>query len=342
MKRGTSGVYWYHYLWQTSLTNLARRLHSEVGFDLSHQLTFGSFRYPGSLWKLDVPFVLGPVGGAEEIPLAFWRDFGAKGMLGEALRVASNRLALLDPLVRRTYRNADAVLAVSPQTAAYVKALPESPERVLLIPQSGVSPQEVFSPDTRGRLSASGPVRVLFVGRLVHWKGAHLAVDAFAAALGDFPNMELTILGQGPAEATVADRVSRAGLAGAVTHIPRLPELNDVFELYRNHDIFLFPSLHDSGGMAPLEAMAAGLPVVCADTGGPAASVTESTGMKIQCEDPVQFAAEAGKALVRLAQNPELRAQMGQAGRERMTQSHYAWNVKAKELSAVYRTVASN
>jgi hypothetical protein len=47
------------------------------------------------------------------------------------------------------------------------------------------------------------------------------------------------------------------------------------------HDVFLFPSLHDTGGLAVLEAMCAGLPAVCLDVAGPGALVREQCGVKV-------------------------------------------------------------
>ena len=53
---------------------------------------------------------------------------------------------------------------------------------------------------------------------------------------------------------------------------------DEFFRLYDSHDIFVFPSLHDSEGWVVLEAMCKGMPVVCLDLGGPKDIVTELSG----------------------------------------------------------------
>ena len=63
------------------------------------------------------------------------------------------------------------------------------------------------------------------------------------------------------------------GVAGNVRFVPWLPQ-EKLFEQYQTHDLFVYPSLHDSSGNAVLEALSFGLPVVCLDLGGPAQIVT--------------------------------------------------------------------
>ncbi len=56
-KRGHRGIHLYYLLWQFTALRVARRLHQEVGFDIGHQVTFVSFRYPSFLAWLGIPFV---------------------------------------------------------------------------------------------------------------------------------------------------------------------------------------------------------------------------------------------------------------------------------------------
>ena len=51
-------------LWQRDAYALAKELHGQYHFDLVHQITYVGFRFPGHLWKLDIPFVWGPIGGS--------------------------------------------------------------------------------------------------------------------------------------------------------------------------------------------------------------------------------------------------------------------------------------
>ena len=67
----------YRLQWQPAAYEVARRLHEEIAFDLAHQLTYVAFRVPGHLWKLDIPFVWGPIGALENTP---WRLLPTMGL----------------------------------------------------------------------------------------------------------------------------------------------------------------------------------------------------------------------------------------------------------------------
>ena len=73
--------YRYYRQWHQEVLRLAESLHREVHFDLAHQLTMVGFREPGYLWKLDIPFVWGPVGGMGLFPWRFLPSVGVYGAL---------------------------------------------------------------------------------------------------------------------------------------------------------------------------------------------------------------------------------------------------------------------
>jgi glycosyltransferase involved in cell wall biosynthesis len=334
-KRLPLGVYPYHYLWQKTVGQVVRRIHRDIGFDVTHQVTFGSFRYPTSLMDIEgVPYVMGPVGGAEEAPLSSWTSFGARGVMLEILRWISNRLALVDPMLRASYRKASSVLCTSPQTAKFLERSFRLAGRTELLPSiavESVSHRDWTGPD-RGKL------RALFVGRLVHWKGATLAVDAVASARRLGADVSLTILGRGPDRKRLTRKVERSQLNDVVKHVEHVPSAEAVRQLYRDHDVLLFPSLHEAGGMAVVEAMAEGLPVVCVGIGGPALSVARGGGVAVRPGRSSRMAGEMGGALARLAEDPDALERMSKKARESVA-AGYTWGAKQEALTALYRRV---
>jgi glycosyltransferase involved in cell wall biosynthesis len=335
MKRMPGGVWWYHYLWHMSLRQQVRKLHDRIEFDLAHQLTFGSFRFPGMLHSLGIPTIIGPVGGSEEPPPVFWPGLGPEGFATELLRFASNRVALLDPLLRRSLRSASLVLAVSPETANTLRKIVAGRTPVQILPQSGVDPTGIPGPPVGRDPQPDGTCRVLQVGRLEGWKGAHLSIDAVALARRSGADVRLTILGTGPAQRRLVKRARSRNVEEFVEFIDRVPTLADVYALYRAHDVFLFPSLRESGGMALLEAMAAGLPGIALRIGGPAVSLTDDTGIRVAATRPGATVAAISEALVTLSEDRELRARLGAAAADRV-KSLYAWEPKGSALEHCY------
>jgi glycosyltransferase involved in cell wall biosynthesis len=100
--------------------------------------------------------------------------------------------------------------------------------------------------------------------------------------------------------------------------------------------VLLFPSLHDSGGHVVLEAMAHGLPVVCFDLGGPGSMVDVSCGRVIVTAGRSRAAVVRGltDALQELADDPQLRRQLGERAREHVRR--YDWR---RQVARVYAEI---
>ncbi len=86
------------------------------------------------------------------------------------------------------------------------------------------------------------------------------------------------------------------------------------------------------------EAMAAGRPVICLHLGGPAAQVTERTGLKVHAHHPHQTVCDLAQAMTRLAADPTLRHAMGEAGRQRSL-SVFCWDLRVALLDEMYQHV---
>ncbi len=332
-KRGQRGVQFYYYLWQVTAIPLVRRLHREVGFDVAHHVTFGKYWSPSTLALLrGVPFVWGSVGGGESAPLAFWRTFGLRGIAYEIARTVARFLGELDPLVRLTARRASLALASTPETVARLKRL--GVERVATMPQLALPPEET---EVLSNIPPppAGPVRFLSIGRLLHWKGFHLGLEAFARS--EIEDAEYWIVGEGPERRSLEHLARRLGVADRVRFFGQLPR-QQVLELLAQAHALVHPSLHDQSPTVCLEAMAAARPVICLELGGPAVQVTEETGFKIPAITPEQAVRDLAEAMLRLAKGPELRISMGEAGRRRVREC-FNGDKKGEWIREVYQSI---
>jgi glycosyltransferase involved in cell wall biosynthesis len=100
------------------------------------------------------------------------------------------------------------------------------------------------------------------------------------------------------------------------------------------------PSLHDSGGWVPLEAMASGRPIICLDLGGPSELVTPEIGIKVPAHSPKQAVSDLAKAMIQLAEDRSLCVQMGQAGQQKVKE-FYSWEAKGKLFARIYNDIGS-
>jgi glycosyltransferase involved in cell wall biosynthesis len=264
-----------HLIWQILAWRHARRHLAAWRVDLVHHITFGGIRHPTLMGRLPVPLVLGPLGGGERAPFALRRGMGWRGWLVDLVRDVHTWLIRFDPITRRACADA---LVVYAKTAQSRRALPARYHHKIAV-RLEIGTRE---PDRRARPGhrPDQPLRLLFCGRFLHWKGMHLGLLAFAALLARGVDARLTMVGQGRSESAWRQLAAARGIEHAIEWLPWV-DYERLGELYRDHDALLYPSLHDSSGNVVLESLSHGLPVVCLDLGGPAEMVDASCGRVI-------------------------------------------------------------
>jgi glycosyltransferase involved in cell wall biosynthesis len=279
-KRRTRAVRLYALLWQRKALQIARRLHREQGFEHVHHITFGSIRQPSFMGELGIPFTLGPLGGGESAPWRLRRGYPLSGLVLDALRDGINRLVRLDPWLRAAFRRAERILLT---TREGIRLVPPGERGKVAVQQAIGCDEDALRPDPPGgarSVPAARGLRILFAGRLIYWKGMHLGLPAFERFARGHPDARLTMVGSGPQERAWRRTVARLGIEEKVDWISWV-DRDRLIRIYREHDLFLYPSLHDSGGAVVLEALGARLPVVCLDLGGPGVLVDDTCGRVI-------------------------------------------------------------
>ena len=335
LRWGQSGAMQIHYyLWQVQAYFVAQKLHRELNFDLAHHVTFVKYASPSFLSFLPIPFVWGPVGGGESAPMQFWADFSPKNKLYERLRWLWRSIGELDPFASSTAQSSAIAYVTTEDTAIRVRKM--GAPIVEIAPETGMSPQDLAQLAQCPPPTAS-TVRFISIARLLHWKGFHLGLRAFAMA--NLPDAEYWILGEGPELDRLEGLALDLGVADRVT-LWGLQSRSEVLLKLGQCSALVHPSLHDSGGCVCLEAMAAGRPVICLDLGGPAQQVTAETGFKIPAHHPEQAVAALAEAMTQIAASEDLLLQMGQAGQQRV-KNYYSWEARGKYLAKTYEALTS-
>lgn len=334
-KRSQWNVQIHYYLWQILAYFVARRLHPSIQFDLAHHVTYVKYSSPSFLSLLPIPFIWGPVGGAESAPLSFWQGFTLRSKVYETAREIARRLGELDPFVYLTARRSVLSWATTEDTAQGLRRI--GAKEVRLLSQLGLNAAEIETLTTHASLSQR-PVRFISVGRLLHWKGFDLGLQAFAQA--KLAPAEYWIIGDGPEQARLEALADQLGIAHQVKFWQKLPR-PEILQRLGECLALVHPSLHDSGGLVCLEAMAAGCPVICLDLGGPGVQVTAETGIKVSAQTPAQAIRDLAAAMDRIAHQPQLQQQLSTAGQRHIKQ-HFSWSEKAKALSAEYQQILAS
>jgi glycosyltransferase involved in cell wall biosynthesis len=323
---------------QVAMVPVIRRLVQELAIDVVHQPVSVSPVIPSPLRRLGAPVVMGPLDGGMELPPAFSsRDSAAYAMTKAARPIASR---VLNQLIRGRL-DADAVLIANART----RRLLPSPARENAIeePEIWVDlaawPLPAETVQTSDDLAAPAVTRFLFVGRLVNWKAVDILLDAFAEVRRGTP-ARLDIVGDGRERTQLAAQARRLSCDADVVFHGWLSPLACARQM-RDCDVFVSAALQEAGGMAVLEAMASGRPVVATAWGGHLHSVTDTTGILVDVSSRDALVRGLVEAMTRLARDPDLRSRLGAAGRRRVEERYDVNLLIDRRLRAYDRVCAA-
>jgi glycosyltransferase involved in cell wall biosynthesis len=215
---------------------------------------------------------------------------------------------LLDWAYRTIARRAP-VVVVGPELAQHYSGAP----RVLPITVSLVREEQIGSEADAGARSYDGDLVALSVGRLEQEKNPLLLADVLARLRERDARWRLVVVGEGPLEHTLGERLREHGLEAAADLRGYVPIDAGLSELYRTSHALLHVSWTEGLPQVLFEAFAAGLPVVATDVGGVAAAV-DGAALLVPPGDPERPAEE----LARIAADAELRRRLVGAGLERV------------------------
>jgi glycosyltransferase involved in cell wall biosynthesis len=159
----------------------------------------------------------------------------------------------------------------------------------------GVTPDAIACPgiDFSAYQGKIGPKKreIITVARLTKFKRIDFLLEVFRELLKDFPDLAYHIVGTGEEEINLQQYAVKLGLSARVVFHGEL-DTGTLSALYRRSTLFLHGSIEEPFGMAPLEAIAHGTPVVAHKSGGPLEFVTENCGRLVDSLDIADWVRE--------------------------------------------------
>jgi glycosyltransferase involved in cell wall biosynthesis len=336
----------YHTLTYPTYADFDRKVLRALGprirngqFDVVHAITPMMPRYPYSVHKVcgETPLIIGPVNGGVPYPASFGKIAKSEFSFLNFLRTFGRHLL---GGYRQTYESAAYIFSGSQFTKELLQKLFVLKREVEVLAENGLDDAFFTEQGIEQRHRADGKLEVLFVGRLVPYKGADIVVDALSSLSPDQQErMRLTILGDGPERQILEGKVAESNLSRIVRFAGWVPQ-TETLTYYRSSDVFCFPSVREFGGAVVLEAMANNLPSIVVNNGGVAEYVTEACGFKIEPDSREHVVSEVAMALQKLLEDPDLRQAMGVAAGQRARE--YSWPGKAQRIVATYRSLLGN
>ena len=327
--QGDWRFYYYYRKWQKSAYRMALEILKSEHIDVVHQLNMIGFREPGYLWKIrSHPYVWGPIGGMENVPLNYLRDAPLKQQVVFWLKNVINSLQCrYHPRVRKGLKRAETLIA-SVQ-AVHDKILSYHERESTTINETGSSliaediqkcPHERFN--------------VLWVGRFLYTKQLNMALRVMCE-LEAYSDIVLHVCGWGtPEQETYYRELSqKLGIDHKVKWHGKVP-FEKVVEYRKIADVLLYTSIMDGTPHTILEALESNVPVICFDTCGMSAIVNSEVGTKIPISTPHQSVRDFSTAVLEYYQDRTLLTEKSLNCSKLMPM--YSWPCKAKQMLEIY------
>lgn len=179
---------------------------------------------------------------------------------------------------------------------------------------------------------SAGTVRIVTVAELIRLKNIDRVIMALKKISPEL-SFTYTIIGKGPEKNRLVALVQKLGLSDRVSFIEYIPHDKIASELYK-YDIFIMPSYLETFGRVYFEAMAMGIPIICAKNTGIFGFFKEGEqGLSVDHRNTSDIA----EKLEFLISNPSERARIGKAGKQLV--ENYTWETIIEEIHQIYETV---
>lgn len=324
--------YLFYNNWQKRAFKLALKLEENENFDIIHQLNFVGFREPGYLWKINKPFVWGPVGGMDNTALKLLFNLDLQSFLYYFLRNIMNKLQIMLLLRPKEAANRpnNLLIAATPQTQAYIKKYWNC--NSIVMPEVGQEERKIVS------LVKRNPGETL----QIIWSGQHTsgkALNILLKSLAKLPreiDWSLVVLGDGKKTSSWKRLAKKLNLDHKVTWAGWLPKAIAHEKMMGAH-LICITSLKDLTSTVVLEGLSFGLPVVCIDHLGFANVVNDQCGIKIPVLMPDQLTLAFAQAISNLYFNEDLRYKLAQGAASRARD--FSWSGKTEHLNQIYNSL---
>ncbi len=315
-------------------------------FDLVHHLTSITFREPGYLWKLPIPFVWGPTGGLEKAPLKFAAKMGLGTLLTEAARTFINSITFsFNGRIRKAIHKSKLIYSFSihdqkrfhNKGAADVKVMLDAGCLSSGLPVSPVSP-----------VSTSSRLKILWCGQLIKRKALDILLKALAGDPFLEENVEITIIGDGPLYKhyeQLARKLITDNRQPITVTFTGLLARDQVFNYMRSSDVLVHTSYREATSNVIAEALSCGLPVICHDISGMSIAIDESCGIKIPLrsydESVIGFRNAIKAILLSSRQKSGSELVIGLREGAARRSSHLSWDTMAAQISNDYLEIVA-
>jgi glycosyltransferase involved in cell wall biosynthesis len=330
-KKAERGLYLYYTIWQFGAFLKAYKIHKKEYFDIVHYITFGSLLLPHFMFFMPTKFVLGPVGGGENVPLNFIKDFPRIGKMAEIFRHSIQHLQIINPLFLMQCWMADKILARTQETYNMLPAFAKRKTELML--ETG-APEELLKYKSKG-VNGTDEIKIITVGRFINSKINLLTLRVIVEFKKKYKTpFKFYLVGDGQGRSGLEEFCKQNDLMNDVIFTGWISR-KEVFDKLSDSDIYFSTTFKEGGTWAFFEAVAMGIPIACLKISGPDMILGDDCAFKVEPTNPEEVISRLSDSLVQLAEMPKLRKELSIKAKKSML-NNLTWQKMMDRIDNIY------
>lgn len=323
-------------LWQQQAYLRAQQLVQNHSIDLIHYVGPIGYREPGYLWKIDKPFIWGPIGGVDNRSARLAFEKGVVTGLKIALRNLVNSLQFrFSPRVRMALKRADLLFSSTTRVQTRIKAVHDVES--IAMPENAIT-DGMYARQRRVSVTPGSTVNLIWVGSIDERKSLEILINALVPLKAK--RWSLTVVGDGPLKPQCIELARNRGLEGQITWAGKLSR-DEVNDFYQNSHVHVITSLLEGNPTVIWEAMSFGIPTITLDHFGMHDTVCDKCGIKVPVEGSLQSIVVALTESIRqLIENPQKIEELSM-GVEECSQ-RFSWKQRRADWGRYYDIAITN
>ena len=336
-KRGSRGSKLYYYIWQFGVSSWIKKMFPLNCYDIVHGLNFHTDSAPSFLWRLNKPFVWGPINHNEYMPYSYMKHYGTPAYLIQMMQwMLKLTIWKYDPFLRKCTSSADTILVGHMDVVA----------RLRIYKNYHVMNQIASDSDRAQKVNVRPPISTFVtVGRFIPIKNYEVLIKAVSLVVVKLktavPAMKfkLVMVGDGPYLNKIKKLSSMYQLSNIVEFRGQVPH-KKVLEILSTATAQIFPSF-EGAGMVIAESLSVGTPVIAMKKYSPPLIEHNKNGILVDCANYDTTIENIANTIVTILLDGSLYKRLHHGARETF-HSKYSWGHKSAEINSIYDDILSS
>lgn len=322
--------------WQRQIYLTVKNIIENEKFDLIHNLNPIGYREPGYLWKLDLPYIWGPIGGIPNRPSQLFKDLSLKSRFFFTIRNYVNTIQFkFNRRLKKALKETDLLLTATSENKDIVKK--EYNIESINIPENGIIQFDSNTSLNYTGLKKGETLKIVWIGTVDERKSINFLIDALVKIKNQ--NWHLHILGEGSIKEKMQLRAIDMKINDKLTwhgHIER----SKVLDLLQSIHLHVITSLGEATTTVLFETMTNGIPTITLNHCGMKDVVCDKCGVKIGINSVEQIKDDLASTISNFIENPNKINDLSKGVSECV--KHHTWEKRRQLFNGYYDLAIEN